>query len=76
MTPREFSQMIIHFDYLYIAHSDIKFNEKYLNQFDLIGTEDGNLFQIVKESSNGELNSIKDGGAKLRLAPVTSPSVN
>jgi hypothetical protein len=76
MTSREFSQMIIHYDYLYIAHADIKFNEKYLNQFDLIGTEDGNLFQIVKESSNGKLISIKDGSAKLRLAPVTSPSMN
>ena len=76
MTPIEFNQLIIDYDYLYIAHTDIKFNEKYLNQFDLIGTEDGNLFQIVKESSNGELNSIKVGGAKLRLAPVTSPSVN
>ena len=76
MTSREFRQRISAYDYLYLFHTDIKFNEKYLNQFGLIGAEDGDLFQIVKESANEKQSSLKDGSAILRLVLVTSLSVN
>ncbi len=75
LTLSEFKQTIINYDYLYIAHTDMNFNNKYLNQFGVIGAEDGNLFMIVKDSTHEKQSSLKDGSALLRLFPVTSPSL-
>lgn len=76
MTTSEFRKLISDYDYLYIAHTDLKFNEKYLNQFGFSKAEDGNLFQIIKESANKKQSSPKNGSDILQLVLVTLPSVN
>jgi len=52
MTLLEFEQSLMDYDYLLVAHTDKKFEDKYLRPLGYSEVKNGSLFQIVKEAGH------------------------
>jgi hypothetical protein len=58
MTSKEFGQILIDYDYLFVARSDDKFEDQFISLFDSGGVQDGTMFQILNENGLVRLQKI------------------
>ena len=67
MTPSEFEQKLMDYDYLFIARADKKFIGRFLPQFGFDNVQDGSLFHVLKEMGHVKLKKISlESGQRLR----------
>lgn len=55
ITPSEFEQKLMSYDYLLIARADQKFKDRFLAQFSFDTVQDGTLFEILKDTNHVKL---------------------